>query len=108
MNIDIKELLALAAPTSSTAGDPRTDHGLAIVSADRGHVWVGRVVTDGAWCAISDASTVRWWGTDAGLGQLAEGGPREKTKLDKEWGEVRVPVKAVIAIRPCKESAWKL
>ena len=105
MNIELKELLALVAPTTAT--EPRTDHGIALVSADRGHVWVGAVVTEGAWCIITDGRTVRTWGTDRGLGQLAEEGPRPNTVLDKEWDQVRVPLKAVIAIRPCRGSSWK-
>ena len=82
-------------------------HGVSIVIADRGHVWVGDVVTQGEWCVISKASAVRLWGTTKGLGEIAQGGPTSKTVLDPV-GEVRVSMRALIAVIPCEASKWKL
>ena len=103
MNIELKELLSLILPTRCE----RRDHGTAIVIADRGHVWVGRVVTENDWCTVTSASAIRQWGTTRGLGELASGGPTSKTVLDPV-SEVRVASRAVIAVIPCEASKWKL
>ena len=36
---------------------------------------------------VGKAAKVRWWGTTAGLGELAEKGPLDATKLDVEATE---------------------
>ena len=79
---------------------------IAIVVADRGHVWVGAVTTGERWCEIKGASAVRVWGTTRGLGQLAAEGPLSGTKLDPV-NLVRVNMRAVIAVIPCKAGKWK-
>ena len=81
--------------------------GFAIVVADRGFVYVGHVDVSDAWCVIRDAWNIRRWGTTAGLGQLAQQGPTEKTKTDRV-GVVRVPMRAVISIIETEEKKWNL
>lgn len=69
-----------------------------IIVADRGWVFVGNATTDDAGnVTLTDASTIRYWGTTRGLGQLATEGKTDKTRLDP-CGTVRVPVGSVIAV----------
>jgi hypothetical protein len=84
--------------------EPR-DHGLAIVVADRGWVFVGQVKTDGDFVEIGGARCVRRWGTTKGLGELAKLGPRPSTQLD-DPADTRIAQRALIAIVPCEASAW--
>lgn len=75
-----------------------------IVIADRGWVWVGQSRIDGDDLVIENARCIRYWGTERGLGQLADGGPTTTTKLDPV-GIIRVSRRAVIARIACKR-AW--
>ena len=85
------------------------DEGLCLVVADRGHVWVGRTKTDASRAYIEHGRIVRIWGTTRGLNELAASGPLSGTKIDAEApSEVRVERRAIIAIIPCAEGAWKL
>ena len=79
--------------------------GFAIVVLDRGFVYVGDVVCDAGWCVISNAQNIRIWGTTAGLGELALGGPTKDTKLDST-GNVRAPMRAVISVIDSEASKW--
>ena len=79
--------------------------GFAIVIADRGFVYVGAVEHDGEWCIVSSARVIRQWGTERGLGQLANGGPTENTVLD-EACTVRIPARAVLSVIDTKEGLW--
>jgi len=111
MQIELSELAELLRGNKSSAAPvacgKSQDHGIAIVIADRGHVWVGEVATQGEWCILTKASAVRLWGTTKGLGEIASGGPTSKTVLDPV-GEVRVSMRAVIAVIPCEAKKWKL
>lgn len=80
------------------------DHGMALVVADRGNVWVGKAVTRGDWTHVEGARVVRRWGTTKGLNQLV-GGPLPDTKLDAP-ADLKVRTGAVIAIVPVEASAW--
>jgi len=88
--------------TTTTTGQA---HGLALVVADRGFVWVGEAVTTEDWVEIAGARAVRRWGTSEGLNQLANEGPLANTKLDAA-ADVKVSRKALIAIIPCEASKW--
>jgi hypothetical protein len=100
--LTVEQAFALAAALNGKpASTSSTDHGHAIVVADRGHVWVGDVVTDGEWANIKGARIIRLWGTTKGLNQLANEGPLSGTKLD-DRADVRVNIKAVIAVIPTK------
>lgn len=77
----------------------KRDLGTQIVVADRGFVYVGKVVVEGDYCLITNARNIRKWGTSNGLGELV-GGPTKETVLD-QVGEVIVPMKAVIHFIKC-------
>lgn len=91
------------APVELLSIEPE-DHGLALVVADRGHVWLGRAVTDGAWTRITKARVVRRWGTTEGLNQLVHG-PRPDTRIDAP-ADLKVASRAVIAVIPVEAAAW--
>lgn len=80
---------------------------IAIVVADRGHVWVGEVPMpqQGDFITIYGARAVRRWGTSEGLNELAVKGPGPRTRLDAA-ATVKVATRAVIAIIPCEPTAW--
>jgi len=80
--------------------------GYAIVVLDRGFVYVGDVEVSEDWCVISGARNIRYWGVTKGLGELAQNGPTEKTKLDTV-GTVRAPMRAVISVIDTEASKWK-
>jgi len=109
MSITTSQLAAIIGALtgqSETQTSPNDGHhGLAIVVADRGHVWVGDACDDGEYTIIKDAQIVRVWGAERGLNQIANHGPTDKTKLD-EPATVKVAKRAVIAIIPCEASAW--
>jgi len=46
---EAKKLAALFGTGAIPTASAKTDHGMAMVVADRGHVWVGKVVTDDDW-----------------------------------------------------------
>ncbi|ATG88187.2 hypothetical protein CA606_20035 [Caulobacter vibrioides] len=80
-------------------------HGLVLVVADRGFVWVGETVTTPDWVEIKNARCVRRWGTTKGLNQLAIEGPQSSTQLDAP-ADLKVSRKALIAIIPCEAEKW--
>ncbi len=79
--------------------------GLKIVVLDRGWVFVGNVSVDCETLTIADASCIRRWGTNKGLGQLAAEGPQPGTELDPS-GTVRAPMRAVILTLDTEPSLW--
>jgi hypothetical protein len=85
--------------------DKNQNHGLCLVIADRGHVWVGETVTVDDLVIIAGARIVRRWGTQRGLNQLANEGPLPNTQLD-DPALVKLNRRAMINIIPCKEEAW--
>jgi hypothetical protein len=78
-----------------------------IVILQRGWVMVGKLERNGSECKLYNASVIRRWGTDKGLGQLAEFGPREETILDKCYGVVEFDYLTVVATIAIDESKWK-
>jgi hypothetical protein len=93
----------LTAPPPASAPQ---DHGIQIVVLDRGFVYVGRVATDADWCYLTDAQNIRRWGTSRGLGELAENGPTQNTKLDKT-GSLQAPLKSIIHFIAVQEQIWE-
>jgi len=77
-----------------------TSYGLAVVVADRGFVYIGRVAVNGDMCEISECRNIRYWGTDNGLSQLVNDGPTSKSKIDESQKFVFLPLRAVISIHP--------
>ena len=53
-----------------------------IVVLQRGWVVIGDVNKEDDEVAINNASVIRIWGTSKGLGEIAENGATDKTKLD--------------------------
>lgn len=106
-NLTIGEAKRLAALFGNVAAAPsaQVDHGLCIVIADRGFVFVGRVTTDDQWALIKNARCVRRWGTTNGLAELAALGPLSETKLDTP-ADTKISLRAVIGLIPCEASKW--
>lgn len=77
-----------------------------IVILQRGHVMVGFYSQDGSLCSLSKASVIRKWGTTKGLGEIAQGGPTENTKLDPTNGLVEFNALTVIATIRCSVDKW--
>jgi hypothetical protein len=76
-----------------------------IVIAQRGWVFVGRWNQDGEQVTLTDAKTIRVWGTTAGLGQLAINGPTTKTICDPA-GTVRMHILGVVATLDTQVTTW--
>ena len=77
-----------------------------IVVLQRGFVAVGRRSKNEAGdYVLTDAANIRIWGTTKGLGEIAEGGPTEKTVLDKCPPIEFHPLTAIMHIT-CKEDKW--
>lgn len=85
--------------------DTQENHGLVLVVADRGFVWVGEATTTEDWVEIKGARCVRRWGTKEGLNELALKGPLSETRLDAAT-DLKVSRKALIAIIPCEAEKW--
>ena len=77
-----------------------------IVVLQRGFVFVGKFERDGSQCRLHDASILRTWGTTKGLGEIAEGGPTEKTVLDKCHLPVEFDVLTMVFSLSCNEIKW--
>lgn len=77
-----------------------------IIIAQRGWVFVGKVTVTPDEIIITDAKNIRRWGTTRGLGQIAQDGPTENTRMD-EFGTVTLHPLAVIARVNCNEEKWK-
>ena len=77
-----------------------------IVVLQRGWVLVGKyAVNFEDEHQLTDASVIRQWGTTAGLGQLAKGGPSTTTKLDHS-PTVRFHPLTVVMTLDCDSTAW--
>lgn len=76
-----------------------------IMILQRGFVYVGRVTHDGDTVTISSAHNVRKWGTQRGLGQLAESGPTKDSILDPA-GTVACHSLGVVAELSCNQTVW--
>lgn len=114
MSIDInsltvgqaKELAAMFAPSTQTHQPQELNEGLCICVMEKGFVYVGNLTIANGIVTIAAASNIRRWGTTAGLGQLAEQGIQENTKLDP-YGTVRAMQSELKHWLKCKASAWK-
>ncbi len=92
---ELRELIAAGA--CAKHNDPCESPSRKIVIGQRGWVWVGDVSVANDWTTLTNASVIRVWGTDKGLGQLAKSGPTSKTVLDK-CGTVRIPTLAIVGM----------
>ncbi len=82
------------------------DGDVKIVVLQRGWVMVGRFERDGSECKLNNASVIRNWGTTKGLGEIAQGGPTESTKIDPTNGLVEFDYLTVVATIACNPVAW--
>ena len=107
MELTLKELKDLLA-REDTGTTPLASEGeKVIVVAQRGWVAVGDWYQTGERVDVRNASIVRRWGTDKGLGQLATEGPRENTVLDPVPLGLRLHVLSVVALFPCNTAVWR-
>jgi hypothetical protein len=77
-----------------------------IVVLQRGWVVIGRFERDGNDCKLYNAHIIRSWGTEKGIGELANG-KTSKTILDKCYGVVEFDYLTTILLINCEEKAWK-
>lgn len=80
--------------------------GFVVIAADDDVSYVER--DNVQWVHVARSTTIRDWGTDKGIGQLASGPPRSGTVLDALDCALEIPVPAVHMILECKgnEEAW--
>ena len=78
-----------------------------IVILQRGWAMVGRLERDGSECKLHNASVIRRWGTEKGLGELAKDGKQDDTVLDPCNGVVEFDYLTVVATIACEEKKWK-
>jgi hypothetical protein len=76
-----------------------------IVILQRGWVLVGRFFQGGSDCKLEQASVIRKWGTEKGLGELVSG-PTSSTVLDP-CGVSRFHELAIVATLDCEAQKWE-
>jgi hypothetical protein len=82
-----------------------------IVVLQRGWVYIGRFSQKGNLCTLTNAYNIRRWGTEYGLGELAENGPIAEgvgngpTKLDKN-SDVHFHEMTAVLRMDVDESKW--
>ena len=79
------------------------DKGRYIVIGNRANVVVGDLTIIGSTGYMKNASVIRRWGTDKGLGQLAIEGAQPNTKLDP-CGEFEFEVLTTCGMIPVKSN----
>lgn len=85
---------------------PQTITGhLKIVVLQRGWVLIGTFEQNGDKCKLHDASVIRNWGTENGLGELVNG-PTARTKLDKCHGVVEFHELTMVLSISAREEKW--
>jgi hypothetical protein len=103
---EAKELSKLfSSQTNHLPSAPDPYGAIRIIVAQRGWVCVGRVYLDGDEYRIEGSSIIRRWGTTKGLGEIAEGGPGDKTVLDPS-GTVRIHRLAIVLSFDCNANKW--
>jgi hypothetical protein len=107
----ISKLIALALEDDSkneVSGVPTSKIGgskTKIVVLQRGWVVVGTFGWDGEYMTLTNASTIRVWGTTKGLGELATNGKTDKTVLDS-CGTVRFHPLTTVQLIDCNDNVW--
>lgn len=76
-----------------------------IVILDKGFVSVGKFTQGKDFCKLENAATVRYWGTTRGLGEIAENGPTDSTKLDRTPTQ-HIPVHSIVNTIECVDAKW--
>ncbi len=85
--------------------DPRNGT-IQIVVLQRGWIVVGKFNRNGSYCEITESSVIRRWGTSKGLGELAENGPLENTKLDQS-GIITTHLLEIVCCFSCNQNNWR-
>jgi len=75
-----------------------------IVVLQRGWVVVGDIGKSRDEVSISNGSVIRIWGTNNGLGEIAENGPTSKTKLDPAPAMTVHPLSVVLYMNVNEEN----
>ena len=101
---DVKYIRADSIKESNDSG-PKD---IRIIILPRGWNIVGEYTQDGDECIIKNSSVIRRWGTTRGLGEIAENGPTDKTKLDPCNGDVKILRPNIIATIDCECSKWSI
>lgn len=73
-----------------------------IVIAVNGWVFIGKTVIKEKTVILTDASVIRRWGTERGIGQIAISGPTKDTILDP-LPRTEIQKASVIAVLDCEE-----
>lgn len=92
-------------PADTLKGVDRGPTERRIVIAQRGWVFVGLFHQDGNDVTLTDAHTIRVWGTTRGLGELRNG-PTSSTKLDPA-GTVRLHADTIVATIDVEGGTWE-
>jgi len=77
-----------------------------IVVLQRGWIVIGDVEKTETEVNINNCEVIRIWGTSRGLGEIAENGPTDKTKLDK-CPPIVVDPRTVVMYMNVNESKWQ-
>lgn len=78
---------------------------IGICSVSERNTLIGCMRTVEGGYELENAAVVRRWGTNAGLGQLAEKGPQSQTVLDS-CGKVFIPTHALLLVIEANEKVW--
>jgi hypothetical protein len=105
-DLSLAEILRLFIPVFAAKEPEPRAIGWKICVLDRGFVYVGIVTIAGETVTIEHAHNVRYWGTTAGLGELAlNNGPLPQTKLDRA-GIVTCTLNAIMHFIDTQEGTW--
>jgi hypothetical protein len=77
-----------------------------IVVLQRGWVFIGRFKKHGDVCKLYNSYNIRRWGTEEGLGELAEKGKLDETILDACDGVIEFHYLTMVFSIECDESKW--
>lgn len=99
-----KEVIVIDGVRYRRVDDTKSEH--AIVVCDRGFVLYGLVERDGHNVIIDNCGCIRRWGTKEGLGELAFGGPTDKTIIDWQPTTMVHELQVVQCIT-CLGKPWK-
>jgi len=77
-----------------------------IVVLQRGWVVVGDVEKTETEVKVNNCAVIRIWGTSSGLGEIAENGPTDKTKLDPCPPVIAHPLSVVLYMN-VDEEKWQ-
>ncbi len=77
-----------------------------IIVLDRGWTLIGECWEQDNEILLRNGSVIRRWGTEKGLGELANLGIRENTKLDPFNHDVKINKSHIFFIIDCNQEKW--